>query len=254
MLQIEQIPLLKDNYSYLLQDTTLGVNAIVDPADDTPVLSYLKEKNITLHYILNTHHHFDHTGSNLAIKKETKCTIIGAKEDKNRIPGIDEVVEEGDSVFVGKNEGKVLFVPGHTKGHIAYWFSDSKALFCGDTLFSLGCGYLFEGTPQQMWNSLEKIRKLPKDTRLYCAHEYTLENAVFAKDIEPDNIDLKNYIKKCENLIAQGKPTIPSLLEEELNANPFLRVDKKSIQKKVNLENVELWKVFAKVREWRNKY
>lgn len=254
MLHVKQIPLLEDNYSYLLQDKTKGINAIVDPADDIPVLEYLEERNIPLHYILNTHHHFDHTGSNLIIKKETKCKIIGAKEDKGRIPGIDEVVEEGNSVFVGENEGKVLFVPGHTKGHIAYWFPESKALFCGDTLFSLGCGYLFEGTPQQMWNSLEKIKKLPKETKIYCAHEYTLKNAVFAKDIDPDNIDLKNYVKKCEDLIKQGKPTVPSLLEEELNANPFLRVDKESIQKKLGLEGAELWEVFAKVREWRNRY
>lgn len=222
-LEIIQIPLLVDNYAYLLIDHETGTTAVVDPSTATPVLDVLKQRNIPLHYILNTHHHHDHVGGNLELKKATKCEIICSHTDKSRIPGADKVVEEGDEVLIGNTIATVMEIPGHTVGHIAYYFAGEKAVFCGDTLFSLGCGRLFEGTPEQMWNSLRRLADLPRATRIFCGHEYTQANGQFALSLDPHNRALQDYCHHVADQRLQNLPTIPSTVEIEVEANPFLR-------------------------------
>jgi len=229
-LVIRQLNALRDNYIYLLRDPDTGATGVVDPAEPDPVERALAETGWRLTHILNTHHHADHTGANLVLKAKWHCTIVGPRADHGRIPGIDIDVGEGDSYAFGKQVAQVYDVPGHTRGHIAYWFRDSRALFCGDTLFALGCGRLFEGTPQQMWTSLSKLRALPPDTRVYCAHEYTQSNARFALTVEPGNPALVNRSHEIDRLRAAGRPTVPSTLGEERATNPFLRADEPALQ------------------------
>lgn len=176
-LDIVQIPVLGDNFIYLVHDPDSGETAGIDPAVEEPVKEALAEKGWTLSHLLITHHHPDHTGANMALKEATGCTIVGAANDAERIPGIDVRLAEGDSVSIGSHKAQIFEVPGHTSGHIAFWFEQDRALFSGDSLFSLGCGRLFEGTAEQMWRSLSKLRELPDDTQVYCAHEYTSANA-----------------------------------------------------------------------------
>ena len=232
-LQIEQIPVLRDNYVYLARDPGSGACAAVDPAVADPVLATLDRLGWTLTHILNTHHHGDHTGGNLDLKRATGCTIVGNAADAARIPGIDVRVEDGDTVALGEQTAKVFDVSGHTVGHIAYWFEESAAVFCGDTLFSLGCGRLFEGTPEQMWTSLRKLRDLPDRTRVYCAHEYTQANADFALTVDPDNPALRQRAEAVRELRAAGRPTVPSTIGEERAANPFLRADDAALMRSV---------------------
>ncbi|MCB9988781.1 MAG: hydroxyacylglutathione hydrolase [Rhodospirillales bacterium] len=222
MTEILCLPVLQDNYIWLLIDDS-GKTAAIDPALAAPVINALEERGLTLDYILNTHHHWDHTGGNLDLKARYGCTIIGAAHDAHRIPGIDRKVSDGDSVAIGAASTTVMGTPGHTSGHICYHFADNKALFCGDTLFSMGCGRLFEGTPEQMWNSLSKIMGLPDDTMVYCAHEYTEDNGTFGLMIEPDNKDLQARMAEVRTLRAQNKPTIPVTLATEKKTNIFLR-------------------------------
>ncbi len=170
--------------------------AVVDPSVAAPILEAAQREGWRITHILNTHHHNDHTGGNREIKEATGCTIIGPRADRDRIPGIDVEVGDGDAYALGEEEARVFDVPGHTRGHIAYWFADSRALFCGDTLFIMGCGRLFEGTPAQMWNSLGKLKALPPETRVYCGHEYTQNNARFALTVEPENSDLKSRARR----------------------------------------------------------
>jgi len=229
-LVIRQLNALRDNYIYLLRDPDTGATGVVDPAEPDPVERALAETGWRLTHILNTHHHADHTGANLALKAKWHCTIVGPRADHGRIPGIDIDVGEGDTYAFGKQVAQVYDVPGHTRGHIAYWFEGSRALFCGDTLFALGCGRLFEGTPQQMWTSLSKLRALPPDTRVYCAHEYTQSNARFALTVEPGNAALVSRSHEIDRLRAGGRPTVPSTLREERATNPFLRADEPALQ------------------------
>ena len=221
--KIYQIPLWEDNYVYLLTDRKSDKTAVIDPGDFESVQKFLKQNNLTLDYILNTHHHWDHTGGNLKLKKEWGCSIYGFKEDAKRIPGIDVGLTEGESAFVGSLRFEVLYVPGHTLGHIAFWNRENKILFCGDTVFAMGCGRLFEGSPEQMFNSLSKIKKLPEDSLIYCAHEYSLKNAKFALTVQPDNKALEKRFRKVSYLRKQGKATVPFYLKEELLTNPFLK-------------------------------
>jgi len=199
-------------------------------------------------HILNTHHHGDHIGGNLEIKAATGCTIVGPGSDAARIPGIDVHVGDGDTYEFGRETAQVFFVPGHTRGHIAYWFKDSHALFCGDTLFSIGCGRLFEGTPQQMWTSLSRLRELPDDTRIYCAHEYTASNVRFAVSVDPANAVLRDYEAEVKAKRARGEPTVPSTLKLERAANPFLRADAPDLQAAVGMSGKPPVDVFADVR------
>jgi len=229
-LVIRQIPVLRDNYVYLIRDPDTAATAVVDPAVAGPVLDVLKETGWRLTHILNTHHHSDHTGGNLELEAATGCTIVGPRADRARIPGIDVAVGEGDTYAFGNRPARVFDVPGHTRGHIAYWFADSQALFCGDTMFIMGCGRLFEGTPAQMWNSLGKLKGLPPETRIYCAHEYTQNNARFALSVDPGNAALKARAQRIDELRAQNLPTVPGTLAEELLTNPFLRADHPALQ------------------------
>lgn len=247
-LDIEQIPVLNDNYVYLLHDPETGATGVVDPAVVEPVMEALDRRGWTLTHILNTHHHHDHTGGNLEIKARTGCTIVGPRADAERIPGIDVTVGEEDLYAMGAAEARVFDVPGHTRGHIAFWFPESDALFCGDTVFSLGCGRMFEGTPEQFWTSLEKLRGLPDATRVYCAHEYTQANLRFSLTVDPENAVLLKRGAEIDALRAAGRPTVPSLLGEEKAANPFLRADDPALADALGMAGQPPAQVFAEVR------
>ena len=253
-LDIKQIPVLNDNYVYLAHCPATGQTAVVDPAVAGPVLDTLTKTGWTLTHILNTHHHGDHTGGNLELKAATGCTIVGPKADRDRIPGIDVMVGDGDSYALGSSTAKVFDVPGHTRGHIAYWFEDSDALFCGDTLFVMGCGRLFEGTPAQMVHSLAKFDALPGQTRVYCAHEYTQSNGRFALTVEPGNNDLQNLMKDVDAKRAKGIPTVPSTLAQERATNPFLRPSSKGLQATIGMSGADIVDVFAEVRRRKDHF
>lgn len=253
-LQIEQVPVLSDNYVYLIHDPDTGCCACVDPAVSAPVKSRLDELGWRLTHILNTHHHNDHIGGNLQLKQAYECEIVGAENDAARIAGIDTMVKDGQTFTFGSKSCKIFEVPGHTSGHIAYWFEDDNALFCGDTLFALGCGRLFEGTPAQMWDSLSKLKQLPDETRVFCAHEYTQANAAFAITVDPDNAALKSRITEIETLRHQGKPTVPSTLLQEKQTNPFLRPEETGVQKAVGLVGEDAVRVFAEVRRLKDNF
>ena len=253
MLEIIRIPVLNDNYVWLAHAPD-GNTAVIDPAVSMPVIQELKKRHWQLTYILNTHHHNDHTGANLELKKTTKCTIIGPKADIDRIPGIDIALVDGDHFMLGKEKAQIFDVPGHTKGHIAFYFFNSNSLFCGDTLFALGCGRVFEGTMEQMWHSLSKFKKLPRQTNVYCAHEYTQANGIFALTVEPNNIKLKLRMDEVNNKRKNQIPTVPSTLGEEFDTNPFLRPDSTEIQETLSLMDAPLSEIFAKTRYLKDNF
>ncbi|MEO1192052.1 MAG: hydroxyacylglutathione hydrolase [Pseudomonadota bacterium] len=253
-LQIHQIPVLEDNYVYLVREPESDVTAVIDPAVAKPVLAEAERLGWRITHILNTHHHGDHVGGNRVIQEATGCTVVGAKIDRARIPGIGVEVEEGDRVALGKAEAEVFFIPGHTSGHIAYWFAEDQALFCGDTIFALGCGRLTEGTPEQMWPSLTKLRRLPDETRVFCAHEYTAANFAFARTVEQDNAALMARGEAVLAARAKGERTVPSLLGEEKATNPFLRADIPSLAAAVGLKGRDPVTVFAEVRGRKDRF
>jgi hydroxyacylglutathione hydrolase len=207
-----------------------------------------------LTHILNTHHHHDHAGGNLALKRRWQCTIVGPREERSRIPGIDVAVGDGDSYALGESVARVYDTPGHTRGHIVYHFADADVAFVGDTLFSMGCGRLFEGTPNQMWASLQKILAWPESTLLYCAHEYTAANARFALSVEPDNAELVARAREVDALRAKGQPTVPTTLALEKKTNPFLRPSSASLQHHVGRSGAELADVFAQTRKLKDTF
>lgn len=248
MLEIHQIPVLSDNYIYLIHDSESEETAVVDPAQADPVLKVLQEKGWRLTQILNTHHHWDHVEGNLELKQKTGCVITGSESDQRRIPGIDQPLREGESIYLGSHQAQVIEVSGHTLGHIAFWFQADEVLFCGDTLFALGCGRLFEGSPEQMWDSLSKLRALPVTTQIYCAHEYTQVNAGFALTIEPNNVALQKRVEQVKQLRADHRPTVPFVLADELATNPFLRVDQPDVKYELGLESATAVEVFTEIR------
>jgi hydroxyacylglutathione hydrolase len=253
-LEIVQIPVLKDNYVYLAREAEADAVGVVDPAVAAPVLTELGRRGWRLTHILNTHHHGDHVGGNVELKARTGCTIVGPRADAARIPGIDVEVGDGDGYDFGRARANVFDVPGHTRGHIAYWFEESEALFCGDTLFALGCGRLFEGTPAQMWTSLGRLRALPGATRVYCAHEYTQANARFALTVEPENAELRARSARIDEARAAGRPTVPSTIAEERATNPFLRPESPEIRRRLDLRGADLVAVFAEVRRRKDHF
>ena len=218
---VHQLTALQDNYIYLIEAHNSNVLIAVDPAEAVPVQTACKSLGKELTHILNTHHHWDHTGGNLELKQHFGCLVVGAAADAERIPGIGLPISEASPPAIEGLVIQVLDVPGHTSGHVAYVFWD--ALFSGDTLFGAGCGRIFEGTPEQMWNSLEKISRLAKQTRVYCAHEYTLANLNFAREVDADNPELDARMRQDKKARIQKKPTIPSTIGMERNTNPFLR-------------------------------
>lgn len=247
-LDVRLVPLLKDNYAYLVRDGAAGKTAIVDPSEAEPVLRLVDQLGWKLDYILNTHHHPDHSGGNVGIKQRTGATIVGPQADRARIPGIDVALADGEHFQLGSADAQVMDIPGHTRGHIAFWFGGEQAVFCGDTLFALGCGRTFEGTAQQMWTSLKRLRDLPPETRIYCGHEYTQSNARFALTVEPGNADLKARAAEVDKKRAAGQPTIPSTIGQERATNPFLRADQPSVAAGVGLAGADPVAVFAETR------
>ena len=222
-MKIEIIKCLQDNYSYLIIDEMNQNACVVDPSEAEPVVTFVENNNINLKYILNTHHHYDHVGGNLELKKRYNSSVIGFKEDKDRIPEVDILVEDNQIWKKDNFEVKIYHIPGHTSGHIAYHFFKEKKIFTGDTLFSLGCGRIFEGTYEQMFNSLNKIKRLPKETEIYCGHEYTLQNSNFCIKNDSKNLKLKNKIMKIKKKLEKGLPTVPTILEDEIECNIFLK-------------------------------
>ena len=222
MIDVTIIPVLEDNYAYLLLSQD-GLTAVVDPGEAGPIIDYLEANALTLDYILNTHHHGDHTAGNAALKKKYGSTVLGPEKERGRIPVLDRGLSEGEVFSFGQEEMKIMETPGHTLGAICFYFPDSLCLFTGDTLFLMGCGRLFEGTPAQMYQSLKKIAALPDDVLIYCGHEYTLEATDFCLSIEPDNEALKKRQKDIRVLDQQKKPTVPATLRIEKDTNVFLR-------------------------------
>ena len=254
MLEVVQFPCLSDNYGYLIHDTEANLTATIDTPEVGPINDALAARGWSLTHILNTHHHFDHAGGNLALKEQWHCTIVGSGSDAERIPGIDVQVTDGDQYTFGNHTAQIFDVSGHTIGHIAYYFPDDKILFSGDALFALGCGRLFEGTPAQMWQSLTKLIQLPDDTTVYCAHEYTQGNARFALSVEPENDALQARAKQIDALRAEGKPTVPSTLGDEKATNPFLRPDSPALQHNLGLDGGDLVAVFAETRRRKDNF
>jgi hydroxyacylglutathione hydrolase len=223
MLQIHQFPCLSDNYGFLIHDSATGATAAIDTPDADEIMRQADAKGWRITDIWNTHWHPDHAGGNAAIKAKTGAQVTGPREVERIGDAPDRVVDQDDHVQLGGIAARVLNVGGHTLGHIAYVFDAEKVAFVGDALFSMGCGRLFEGTPEQMWTSLSKIAALPRDTTLYCAHEYTEANARFAIYYDPINQDLQARVAEVKQLRAEGKPTVPMTLDLELRTNPFLR-------------------------------
>lgn len=236
-LQIEIIPCLHDNYAYLLYDADTGTVGVVDPSESAPIINALKRRNQNLTYILNTHHHTDHTGGNMELKARYGAKVIGSNKDKERIAGIDIFLEDGETWMFAGHQVLVMETPGHTTGHICYYFPGSCTLFTGDTLFSLSCGKLSEGTPDQMFSSLQKLSSLPDDTIVYCGHEYTESNSKFALSIEPNNKELQEYRTHVAHLRSKKLPTIPTTLRREKMCNPFLRTASTEIRQKLKISS-----------------
>lgn len=253
-LEIVTVPCLKDNYAYLLHDPDTGATAVIDVPDPAPIQQALEQRGWSLTDILITHHHWDHVDGVEALKKETGARVVGAGADAHRLPPLDLAVAEGDSVTVGSQSGQVLDVSGHTVGHIAYYFAQSEAVFTADSLMALGCGRLFEGTPEMMWASLSKLAALPAATMVYSGHEYTASNAKFALTIEPANPALISRSQAIAEARAAGRPTVPSALSEELTTNPFLRANLPEVKESVGLPDAPDAAVFAEIRRRKDNF
>jgi hydroxyacylglutathione hydrolase len=253
-LEIYQFPCLSDNYGVLIHDADGRVTASIDAPEADKVQAALARKRWTLTHILTTHHHADHTGGNAALKAATGCTIVGPRGEADKIPGIDIKVGDGDTFAFGSHRVQVLETPGHTAGQVNYFIPSAKVAFCGDTLFAIGCGRVIEGTPQAMWNSLKKLMALPRDTTVYCGHEYTQANAAFALTIEPANGALQKRAREVDALRDAGKPTLPTSIGLELDTNPFLRPHVAAIQKRLGMEGRPEWEIFAEIRARKNKF
>lgn len=253
-MDLKILPVLKDNYTYLLHDGVSGETAAVDPSLAEPVLIELNRQGWRLTHIFSTHHHWDHTDGNLPLKEATGCKVMGFSGDANRIPGIDIKLVDGECFRFGESDVRVMHIPGHTLGHIAYVLASERMLFCGDTLFSLGCGRLFEGTPAQMQESLEKLSQLPGDTQVYCGHEYTEANGRFALTLEPGNQALHDRLAEVKQLRTQEKPSLPSTIAQENATNPFLRWKSREIRRNLGMGEESNVEIFAEVRRRKDHF
>ena len=252
-MKIEIIKCLRDNYSYLIFEKETNTISIVDPSEfkscDKVIQKYKK-----LDYILNTHHHADHIDGNIELKKKYNSKIIGFEGDKERIPGIDILLKDNQHQKIGNLKFKTIFVPGHTKGHVAFYFKNESIIFTGDTLFSLGCGRVFEGTHQDMFNSLNKLKILPSETKVYCGHEYTKSNLSFCLKYDSNNTKLKEKSIEINSKIKRNLPTIPTTIGEELKANIFFRYDDNDIKQALNLKDSPDQEVFSKLRDLKDTF
>lgn len=247
-LEVVRVPCLSDNYGWILRCPDTGATALVDTPEVAPLEAALAARGWTPDLILNTHHHPDHVGGNEHFQSRWSCRTLGPEADRARIPGLQRGLEDGDRIQVGERWARVLFTPGHTRGHIVYHFEEDGLLFCGDTLFALGCGRLFEGTPAQMWRSLSRIRELPDETLVCCAHEYTLANARFAATVEAGNEALGERTEAIQRARAAGEPTVPFSLGLDKATNPFLRADVPAVKAAVDLDEARPHEVFGEVR------
>ena len=237
-MKIEIIKCLQDNYAYIVIDETSNSSIVVDPGDSKPIIDYVEKNKLNLKFILNTHHHFDHVNGNKELKKKYNLKVIGFEGDKNRIPEIDIALSDKEIWRSNNFETKIYHIPGHTSGHICYHFFKQNILFTGDTLFSLGCGRIFEGTYEEMFSSLQLIKDFPLETKIYCGHEYTLNNSNFCINYDKENSALKDKIKLIKNKLDNNLPTIPTTIKEELECNIFLRAkDVKSFSKLRDLKD-----------------
>ena len=252
MTEILIIKCLNDNYAYIyLNDKKEAF--VVDPSEASPVIDTLEKNNLQLKYILNTHHHFDHIGGNYELKEKYNCKIVGSKKDRDRIPGIDIEISDGDYWSFKEHTAQIIEIPGHTSGHIAFFFKSLNAVFTGDTLFSLGCGRLFEGTPTMMWNSLKKLRALPDQTKIYCGHEYTLSNGKFINSIYPSE-DMRLKIESLVELNEKNLPSIPSTIADEKKMNIFLKADDINLIRNLGLNGKSPEEVFGYMRELKDNF
>jgi hydroxyacylglutathione hydrolase len=222
-MKIQIIPCLQDNYSYLLIDETNNTACVIDPSEADPIIKHLENNNIKLKFILNTHHHYDHVGGNKKLKEKYGASVVGYKGDKERIPEIDILLNDQETWMYKNFEAKIIYIPGHTLGHICFYFYKDESVFTGDTLFSLGCGRIFEGTYSQMFDSLMKLKELPQNTKVYCGHEYTKKNSDFSLTHDANNKNLITKIHAIDKKLKSGLPTIPSTIKDELECNIFLR-------------------------------
>jgi hydroxyacylglutathione hydrolase len=253
--QIHQFMCLEDNFGVLIHDPESGATASLDAPEAGPILAALSETGWTLTDILVTHHHNDHIGGIAGLREKfPKARIVGPAPDRERVPGADVYVGEGDKVRVGTLEARVIETPGHTRGHIVYYFDADRLLFAGDTLFALGCGRAFEAPGAVLYQSVMKLAALPGDTRLYCGHEYTQSNGKFALAVDPDNQRLQDRMKEVAALREKKAPTLPSLLSLEMVTNPFLRADDPGIQKNLGMSGADPAAVFTELRERKNKF
>ena len=252
-MNIEIIKCLNDNYSYLIFEEGTNTVSIIDPAEFMPCDKVI-QKYEKLDYILNTHHHADHVDGNIELKKKYNSKIMGFEDDKDRIPGIDILLKNDQNQKIGNLDFKTIFIPGHTKGHVAFYFKNEKIVFTGDTLFSLGCGRVFEGTNLDMFNSLNKLKILPPETKVYCGHEYTKSNLNFCLKYDLNNSLLKKKSIEINSKIKNGLPTIPTTIGEELKTNIFLRYDDNDIKQVLNLKDSSHEEVFSKLRDLKDVF
>jgi hydroxyacylglutathione hydrolase len=253
-MKIEIIPCLNDNYSYLIHDEISNTVAIVDPSEFIPCDTIISKNYKKLDFILNTHHHYDHVGGNEELKKKYNSKVLGFENDKNRIPQIDTVLKDNQESKIGTLNFTTIFIPGHTRGHVAFYFKKERVVFSGDTLFSLGCGRVFEGTYKQMFQSLNKLKNLPGETKVYCGHEYTFKNLEFCLKFNPNNDFLKKKKDDIKLSLKNKKPTIPSTIADEIKANIFFRVNDPDVKKAINLENSPDIEIFTKLRDLKDNF
>ena len=254
MLDVSIIKCLSDNYSYLIRDKKTNLVGVVDPSEFNPIDIEISKTYKKLDFILNTHHHNDHVGGNMDLKKKYNSKVICSSYDEKKIPGVDIKKNDGDQFSLGEIDFKIIHIPGHTLGHIAFYSEKANVIFTGDTLFSLGCGRVFEGTFEQMFESLEKIKSLSKNTMVFCGHEYTNKNAQFCISIDKDNKKLRDRIEDVKNKTKKKLPTLPVTLGEELETNIFLRCDDKKIKNNLKMNNSSKLEVFTKLRNLKDKF
>lgn len=253
-LEIHQFTCRSDNFCVLIHDADAGLTASIDTPEEASIRQALQDTGWTLTHIFNTHHHFDHVEGNANLKADFGCTIIGPKDEADKIPQLDQAVGDGEETMFGNHLISVIGTPGHTLGEISYYLPDEGVVFTGDTLFALGCGRVFEGTPAMMWQSLQKLAELPRDTKVYCGHEYTLANAKFAVTVDPENGALQKRLEEIIALRQRDQPTLPTTIGEELDTNPFMRPADGGIRNTLAMESASDAEVFAEIRKRKDNF